>query len=360
MYAFRAEEEMFAGQTRESMTWAERALELAARFGDDEIRIMALHIRGDARCTHGDPGGLDDLRAALLLAEHEAGAGQVIESHTYLADWVSAYDGPRAGIALDTAALEVASRRRAVNRGQWAKAGALRMLFEAGEWDRLLTWAGELIEAGPERVDSSVLLTARVARLGVLTLRGRLEVVDDPDELIEASETTGEVQTTAPALVAAATLDVARGRSDAAAAALMAFERVTRDVAPIYRESLLTDAVRPCLAIGRPDLAELLLTDARGITPRDRLYAAAATAALDEAAGRTADAHQGYEDAVARWRAFGCVVEEAFAQVGRARTARATDDLEVSADLAAARATFAELGARPMVDTIDALNDGRT
>ena len=49
-YAFRAEEELFTGDTADAAAFADRALEILEDHGN-EIAVMALHIRGDARCS---------------------------------------------------------------------------------------------------------------------------------------------------------------------------------------------------------------------------------------------------------------------------------------------------------------------
>src|SRR5205823_3418534 len=55
-FAFRAEEEMFAGHLEDSLAWAERGLELGRALDSPEVMIVALHIRGDGRCSAGDIG----------------------------------------------------------------------------------------------------------------------------------------------------------------------------------------------------------------------------------------------------------------------------------------------------------------
>ncbi|HCP62443.1 MAG TPA: hypothetical protein DIU14_08255, partial [Actinobacteria bacterium] len=67
--AYLAEEAMFRGHVEESMLLADRTLDLQLATSDDFVRVMALHIRGDARCSVGDLGGLEDLEEALRLAE---------------------------------------------------------------------------------------------------------------------------------------------------------------------------------------------------------------------------------------------------------------------------------------------------
>ena len=63
LYACRSEEEMLAGRSEAlSLRWADRALELPRT---QSVTLMALHLRGNARCEAGDLAGVDDLREAL-------------------------------------------------------------------------------------------------------------------------------------------------------------------------------------------------------------------------------------------------------------------------------------------------------
>ena len=94
LYACRSEAEMFAGRSEESLSWASRALELPR---SPEITLMALHLRGNARCELGDYGGVDDLREALSLAQ-ESGVGlHIVTSYSYLVERVGSARRARRG-----------------------------------------------------------------------------------------------------------------------------------------------------------------------------------------------------------------------------------------------------------------------
>jgi hypothetical protein len=90
------------------MLLADRTLDLQLATSDDFVRVMALHIRGDARCSVGDLGGLEDLEEALRLAEAVGEAGDIVTSHNYLAEWIGVIEGPAQAMVLFDAGLALA------------------------------------------------------------------------------------------------------------------------------------------------------------------------------------------------------------------------------------------------------------
>ncbi len=266
-YAYRAEEELFAGDTPDAMAFADRALALL-EDGRDEVAVIALHIRGDARCSMGDlDAGLADLREALRRAEEAGSVGDIVASRNYLAEWRWATEGPAAGLAEWEMALELAERRNVRSQGTYTKGAALWALLEGGDWDRVLAWSDDLLALPPGRLDPAVSVNARAARAHVLLARGRRSEVADPKELVRDAERTQEVASHAAALVTAAAIALADGEAARAVAWLEAFASVTEDVAPEYRAIDLVRAVRLCVASGRPDTAERLVAS---IEPRAR------------------------------------------------------------------------------------------
>jgi class 3 adenylate cyclase len=317
-YAYRAEEELFAGDTVDAMAFADRALALL-EDEQDEIAIMALHLRGDARCSMGElDGGLADLEEALRRSEEGASVGDIVTSRNYLAEWRWAAEGPAAGLAEWEMALELAERRNVRSQASYTKAGALAALLDAGQWDRVLEWSDDLLSVPEGRLDPAVIVAAIAVRTHVLLARGRRDQVLDGDELVEAAERIQELHALAPALVAAAAIALADGDPDVAGRRLAAFDATTEGVAPEYRASQIARAVRLCLAVGMTDLAERLAAGAEPSVLRDRLLVDAARAMLAEARGgpRAADM---YAEVANRLRAFGDPYEEAMALLGHAR-----------------------------------------
>lgn len=317
-YAYRAEEELFAGDTSDALALADRALALLAD-DRDEVAVMALHIRGDARCSMGDlESGLADLREALRRAEKGGNVADIVSSRNYLAEWRWATEGPAAGLAEWEMALELAERRNVRSQGTYTKGAALWVLLELGEWDRLLAWSDDLLALPPGHLDPAVSVIARATRAHVLLARSRRTQVVDPEELVRDAERTEEVAAHAPALVAAAAIALIDRRTEQAVAWLEAFESVTADVAPEYRAVELVRAVRLCIASGRLDLAERLVASVEPRVLRDRLRLDAAEAMLAEARGDP-EAAESYARVAERLRKYGDSFEEAMALLGQAR-----------------------------------------
>jgi class 3 adenylate cyclase/tetratricopeptide (TPR) repeat protein len=316
-YAYRAEEEMFAGHTKESIDLAERGLALL-RGGGDDLVVMLLHIRGDARCATGDTQGLDDLREALRLAEEAHDATAVVLSRTYLGEWRSTIEGPRAALEEFEEGLELSTRRGLTNLVQWTKTHALDAIRELGDWDLALALCDELLSVPEDRLDPLLRVRAHATRAAILLARGRWDPDVDADEVLAVARRLEELQGLVPALIMAAALAVAGGRNEDGVARLEELERVTSDVAPEYRASELARIVRLSIDAGAVDLAERLVEGSEPRAARDRLQQRAAEAALAEARGQEPAANA-YAQVANGWRERGNPYEEALALLGQAR-----------------------------------------
>jgi class 3 adenylate cyclase/tetratricopeptide (TPR) repeat protein len=319
-YAYRAEEELFAGDTSYAAMFADRALSLL-EDETDEISVIALHIRGDARCSMGDlEAGIADLEQALARAEASGRVGDIVTSRNYLAEWRWATVGPEAGLAEWGQALELAERRNVHSQAVYTKGSALWVLLELGDWDRVLAWSDDLRALPAGRLDPAVEVIATVMRTHVLLARGRRDEVEDAGAVLALAERTEELAAQAPALSAAAAVAFADGDVDLAVERLEAFASRTEGVAPEYRHLDLLRTVRLSIAAGRRDLAEGLVASSEPSAMRDRLRVDAARAMLAEADGDP-DAATAYGEVAERLRTYGDPFEEAMALLGRARLA---------------------------------------
>ena len=136
-YAYRSESLMLAGSTGASLEWAERAIEAARVVRADNITVMSLHLRGNARCELADTAGLDDLREALRLSEELGSAADIVYSQSYLGEWLWLLEGPAAGLEHMDAGIELAARRHVDRQYLWLVGGSLGPLFDAGRWSEL-------------------------------------------------------------------------------------------------------------------------------------------------------------------------------------------------------------------------------
>jgi tetratricopeptide (TPR) repeat protein len=317
-YAYRAEEELFAGNTTEASLFANRALAMLEE-DLDETAIMSLHIRGDCRCSMGDlESGLADLQEALSRSVEAGRVGDIVTSRNYLGEWRWATQGAAAGLAEFEAALELSERRNVRSQAMYSKAAALSALSEMGEWDRVIEWSGDLLSLPEGRLDPAIAVVAHVNRAQVLIARGRLDEVIDPDELLEMADRTQEVAAQAPALSVAASLAFIRGDRKRVIELLERFESLTEDVAPEYRAVDLANVVRTAIAVKRVDIAERIMPSNEPKTLRDALRLAVARAALAEAHGDPGAA-DGYRVLAGRLREYGDAFEEAVALASRLR-----------------------------------------
>jgi class 3 adenylate cyclase/tetratricopeptide (TPR) repeat protein len=320
-YAYRGEEAMFAGRGGEAIEFADRSLDLLRERRFDELVVMCLHIRGDARCSTGDPAGLEDLREALRLSEASANAADIVTSQNYLGEWLLSMEGPAAGLASYESALELADRRGVVSQGQWTKGAGIGALFDLGEWDRALEWCEELLALGSERLDGSILLMARTVKCSIALLRDRPEEVETAQELLAIARPVEELHALCPAIALAAELELANGRVAEAAAYLEEFASVTSGVAAEYRESRLAPVVRACVQADRVPIAVRMIDESEGRVTRDRLNVLAARGTVAEARRDLRAAASLYRDAADEWRRFGNPFEEAQSLLGLARCA---------------------------------------
>ncbi len=318
-YAHRAEEALFAGDVRSALSDAERTIEIFGGDTRDELAVMALHIRGDARCSLGDVGGLDDLRRALEISDAMQRPNDVVTSENYLAEWLWAFEGPTSGWPHYAQAERVAERNGNVSQGLWTKAARLQLLYELGRDDELLHVADEVLARGKERLDATVWVFAQAYRAEALVELGRADEAIDPAELLGHARAAEDVQAVAPALLAAAALALATGDRPTAVAHVLEFERVTRVAAREYREGILARASRVCVKLGLRDVLHDLVAQSEGIVPHHRCNLASARAALLELDGDLAGAREAYLDAAEAWERFGSAREAAFARAGAER-----------------------------------------
>ena len=279
---------MFAGRVKASMESADRALAMTRGSGHDEIVVMSLHIRGDARCSMGDRRGLDDLREALRLAREAGNAADIVTSNDYLADWLWAIEGPAVALPQYEEALAVAERRGVVSQGQWTKAGSLGPLFELGRWAEVDQRCEELLALGAGRLDGALFALVRTMQTRLAILRGRPAEAATSEELMELVRPIGELHVFAPALLVSALVSAAAGDREAAAGYLEEFAEVTAEAATEYRQSQLADVARLAVGVDRVELAAGMVDRGEGVGLRGTLNLLSARATVAEARGQVA------------------------------------------------------------------------
>jgi class 3 adenylate cyclase/tetratricopeptide (TPR) repeat protein len=343
LYACRAESDLFAGRSQEALRWAARALELPT---SDSIRLMALHLRGDSRCSLGDLGGLDDLREALAVSEASGVAMDIISSSSYLTEWVGLIEGPVPALKMNAETIDLCDRRGIQGQAMWARAERLWLLFDSGGWVEIERLSEELRNWADAHGDVQVGTVARLYQARIAAHRGRAEAAGAlVAGSLPAARQIEDLQVLSPALVAAIVAAEAAGAHDELHRLAREFEAVTASAPTEYRELQLPEVIRACIGAGDPGFARSLLGERETFVPRTRVAVSASRAAVTEAEGSFEEAERGYAEVAEELDAHDMRFELAHALRGRARCL-ATLGMEGTAEQIDAEATglFASFG----------------
>lgn len=353
-YAQLARDHMLAERSEEAVDVAEKALELARQAGLDEQVAFALQVRGSARCGLEDAGGIDDLWEARGMAlELELGQ-EVVRSHNNLGSHVLDLDGPASAHELFQASVSLGLRRGLLSWVRGGKAHELWTLFDLGRWDEVLEIAEELVSWDRSHGSTYWGPWGLAYQSHVLVRRGDVaRAAEVEEELLSRAREIGHDQVLAPALVAAALVEQARGDSPAALALIAEFQLETRPMSQ-FRFTWLADAVRICVAAGGTDEARILASGPEPAFPRHRYAVLSARAAVAEATGDLDESLSLYGDAAKSWGEFGVVLEHGHSLLGRGRClVQLGKSSEAAATLEEAREIFRRLGALPLVAEAD-------
>jgi tetratricopeptide (TPR) repeat protein len=304
----------------------------------------------------GDREGIADMRSALALAVERGEGRDAAVQYNNLAVALWPVEGP-AGV-LDTLreGIEFSERRGIKEFSMTMTAASLDQLIELGRWDQALEQALALDPGAEAAGDIATLLQVRWARARVLAERGRAEEARALAQwLVPASRKSGGVEDLVAGLGCAALAYGAAADHEAVRGLLAEIDTV-----PNARESppwaaYLPGLVRLAIWAGELSLAERLPAGMEPMFAYREHALAACRAALAEAAGRIAEAAEGYGEATARWAGFGVVPERAFALLGQGRCLVTLNRPEAHPTLLSARDVFLDLKADPAVRECDRL-----
>ena len=336
---------------------AARAIEVCGQLGLPEP-ALARNCHGLARLGLGDILGNDDIEHALMAAR-EQGLG--IERCTILFNSVSPALVTRGALA----AYEVTRHGLdfTLSHGLEAYAlsfrvGLVESLEQMGDWDRALAEAAELESVLEESEDAWDLASLRSLQTLMLTWRGQSAEAARLVDALEASGASSEVGWTAAcALLAASAARLSLGEARGAVSLLEKCMAVPRAVASLGDN--VPEAVRVALKAGDEHLAawirkELESSPEAQRLPLQQIVATTVAALVAEGRGEHEAAGVGFADAAGAGTTSACPTKRAHALLGQGRCLVALGRApEAAAPLAAARAIFARLGARPALAETD-------
>jgi class 3 adenylate cyclase/tetratricopeptide (TPR) repeat protein len=345
----------FEGRPDDGLDLAERALEMSAEL--DLPRQTGLFARAMARCSLGDPGGLEDSREALALAIQAGEGRQVAALYYNLGQDVWNFEGPRAALETLRQGMDFADARGLDEMTLHLRTGALGPMLDAGLLDEILVSAAGLDTRAGEMGDEFALVLIRSIRVMVLSLRGGgYEATGSLDWLTSAARRSGRIDVAILPLAAAAIAQAAFGDRESFSQLTTEIETTPGIGDVMELGTVLPALARAAIAVGKPELAEGLAGHLVAPYPYAEHALIAVNAAITEARGDPAATADAYADAADRWERFGVVPEQAFALLGQGRCLLGLSrPTEAAAVLQDAREIFERLQAAPALAETDAL-----
>jgi class 3 adenylate cyclase/tetratricopeptide (TPR) repeat protein len=338
---------------------SEHALSLA-RTLELPVPARALGFHGAALINLGDPtAGLGELEQARhLLVAAGLGRDAAVAYHNYGVNrWL--VEGLWAGLDTLQEAQRFASERGLLGQAASSVATRMERLVDAGRLRETLALASEARAA----VDSVVMHEPARCEYYAAVSRASFELGDVAAARDAATAALDQARALgartiflAVAAVPAATVAVAEGDRRTVRAILGELLEVEDAGRSEEYFGRLPALVRCALAADDVELAERLSDRVNVVgLPLGDHASVAAQALVAEANGDLGAAAALFADATLRWEGFGARLEQAFSLQGRGRCLAALDDRAAGRPLRAARALFAEMGARTRVAECDAL-----
>jgi class 3 adenylate cyclase/tetratricopeptide (TPR) repeat protein len=350
-YLHAARDASVAGRSREAIPAAEKAIELCRELGLEHHLARALQFRGLPTLDTGDVGGMTDMEESLRMCLALGLGYYTVNAYGNLADGLLRVAGPARALELYREGIAFGDRRGIVFKARWLEAETVWPLYDLGRWDELLDVADRMIDWDEAYGGSQVGLIALSYKTYVLAQRGRARDAQPLcDELLVRARESGDEQVLAPSLTVAALTSLAAGDTAAAAGYVQEFAEFGESG---YWPVTLADTVRLASSIGDLAVAQSLLRETAGLTPRGKHMLVTAQAVVAEARSEFERALELHEQAREQWEIFGNVVERAHALAGAGRCLTALGRGQDAAPrLETAREVYASLNARPLVAAV--------
>jgi class 3 adenylate cyclase/tetratricopeptide (TPR) repeat protein len=337
-------------QLAESVSWCDRALRIAEPLRLDGVIAMALTTKGTALASSttgsGHREGVAILEGALLDARSHGQHLAALRAANNLASNL-VYTDPRASLQRIREALDLAHRLGFRSFDGYLAGNAVGAATETGDWDLVIGWITEMLEAFPDRSDAGWLRSCAAV---ATPWRGDADVAA-ANELLDEARRERDVQSEANVLGFLVEIAWAAGRDEEAirfAEQLLATDIAEFHAIPCARAALHGDR----LEIARRAIA---IAASRGGVSDHALTAM--QAGLAAAEGRPAEAVPLYRSALAGFREYGCrfslavTVFDMLALLG-------PDDPAVRSVVAEGRGILEELRATVLLERLDAMAGG--
>jgi DNA-binding CsgD family transcriptional regulator len=314
-YFVQATLRMLNRDIQEAIAWGERALALAERFEQFELRVRAMNTVGAARLVAGDEtGGRTDLERSRDLARQAGLDAEVASAFSNLGSACGEIYRFAAAESYLTEGIAYAAERD-LNRSGWYMVAWLSLVrLYQGRWSEAADTAASVLRAPDANVISRIMALVALGR--VRARRGDPDVATTLDEALALAAPTGTLQRLAPVHAARAEAAWLAGDRERAGAEA----RAAHDLAARHGHRWFVGE----LGFWRWRAGEEIASEAVAPTPFDLQIAG------------------DWRGAAAAWRELSCPYEAAQALA-------ASDDV---AALREALAAFEQLGARPATQAV--------
>ena len=307
---------------QEVLEAAAQAIDICDLLGLPEP-ALALHCRADARLTLGDPGGLEDYERAVAAARAQGLGRERATIELNRAASVFALEGPRAACRATVEGTEFARRHGLETYVTDGRAQLIAGLRDAGEWDRALEDAADILSLIETDDDVANALYVKSFQVHMLAERGDAAQAAGvlPWMVEKGRESTSYLR--GNALLGAALAYAQIGEADTTLSLLA--ECLGTPAAVLCNQELVPCAVRAALSGETSSWLPISCTCIAAGTAAPRTAAGTSTSlppcgrwsrrltATYEAAA------EGFADAAGQWRTFEMPYEEGQALLGQGR-----------------------------------------
>ena len=341
-----------AGQTprslRNAIVLADQAIGMAAEHGTGGDALAHV-VRGRARASLGDGGGMMELESALDDVKRYESGTMAIAMRNFYAGALHHWRGPDAELKARQETDALAASRGLQVITSLAVAENVRVLYELGRFDESIALAEQIHE---EEVEAQLRWGA-VQRALALLDTGALD-----DAAVEAVRHAppaddGDLRHILGVALVCAAASIRRGRPAEAVTALQEVGDPQRFAERDGAVELLPRLVRTAIAAGCQGTVTGLRSIDASPTPLRSHIAATVDGLIDEIHGRHGAATERLRAAASGWEALGHPVEAALTWADLARNLRAAADPTANSATVHAKSLCDDLGIVPLLTTSD-------
>jgi len=328
---------------RNAIALADLAIAMAAEHGTGGDGLAHV-VRGRARASLGDGGGMVELESALDDVKRYESGTMAIAVRNFHAGALHHWRGPAAELKARQETDALAASRGLQVITSLAIAENVRVLYELGRFGEAIALADQIHETEVE----AQLRWGAVQRALALLDTGELDeaTVEAVRRIPPADE--GDLRHVLGVALVRAAAAIRRGRADEAVTLLTGLGDPQRFTDRDGAVELLPRLVRTAVAAGCPETVTGLREIAAVPTPLRSHIAATVDGLIKEIYGRPAAAAERLRSAASGWETLGYRVEAALTHADLARNLRTAGDPTVLSATARAKSLFRDLGLVPL------------